>query len=155
MTNKLLLSTLIASSFLMVSQANAADGTGTAKFNLVAPITVTSIADMELGDVSILADGICSVDTAGATTGANCVAGGTTPAAGSFTIAAANGTVNLSVSAPDTSVTGVTFTPKLDAATTTVALNTANVKVAGDVAVVAATAATGAQTLNYTLSVVY
>ncbi|ABE56149.1 hypothetical protein Sden_2870 [Shewanella denitrificans OS217] len=155
MTNKLLLSTLIASSLLIASQANAADGTGTANFNLVAPITVTEATQMQLGDISILADGSCAIDTSGTLTGSNCVAGGAAEAAGSFTIAAANGTVNLSVSGADTSVSGVTFTPSLDSATTTVVANAATVNVAGSVAIVSASAATGAQALSYTLSVVY
>jgi hypothetical protein len=155
MTNKLLLSTIIASSLLLASQANAADGNGTANFNLVAPITVTEATPMEFGDISILADGSCVLDTSNAVSGANCVAGGNTAASGAFTIAAANGIVNLSLSAPDTSVAGVTFTPALAATTATVAANTATVNVGGTVDIVAATAAVGVQALTYTLSVVY
>ncbi len=155
MTHKLLLSTLIASTLLLSTQAGAEDATGTANFQLVYPITVAETEEMEFGDVSIAADGQCALDYSDAVTGAACVAGGATANTGLFTVTAADGTVNLSLSAADTSVPGVTFTPTLASATGTVASNTLAVDVGGTLDIVAATATPGTHGLSYTLSVTY
>jgi hypothetical protein len=155
MTNKLLLSTLIASSFFIATQANAADGTGTANFKLVTPIKVLETTPMEFGDISILTTGSCELDTADNVVGVDvCQATGATPASGTFAITAADSTVNTTVSVADTSVTGVTFTPNV-AATAIVSSGTAEVKVGGKIDIVAGSAAEGTHALTYTLSVVY
>jgi hypothetical protein len=158
MTNKLLLSTLIASSFFIAAQANAVDGTGTANFNLVAPITVSEKVQMELGDITILEDGFCTIDTAGTLTGGNCVLGGNAPFAGKFEVEAANSDVTLTLSDPIVD-TGFTFTPLLQNGTktdtVTVTGNLATVFVGGRVDVTKATATAAAKSLSYTLSVVY
>ncbi|GIU47739.1 DUF4402 domain-containing protein [Shewanella sp. KT0246] len=155
MTKKILLSTVIASTLLLSTQAGAEDATGTANFNLVYPITVAETEQMEFGDVSIAADGQCALDYSDTTSGAACVAGGNTANTGLFTVTAADGTVNLSLSAADTSVSGVTFTPTLASATGTVASNTLAVDVGGTLDIVAASAAPGTHALTYTLSVTY
>ncbi|MDR8524019.1 hypothetical protein [Shewanella fidelis] len=155
MTNKILLSTLVASSLLLSTGAIAADATGTANFNLVYPLTVTETTAMEFGDVSIAANASCAVDFAGATTGSACVAGGATSAAGAFTVSGANGLVNVSVSGADTSIPGVEFTPSVANASETIAGNTASINVAGNLAITAANATAGTHALSYTLSVTY
>ncbi|WP_028768801.1 hypothetical protein [Shewanella fidelis] len=155
MTNKILLSTLVASSLLLSTSAIAEDATGTANFNLVYPLTVTETTAMEFGDVSIAADANCAVDFAGATTGSACVAGGATSAAGAFTVSGANGLVNVSVSGADTSIPGVEFTPSVANASETIAGNTASINVAGNLAITAANATAGTHALSYTLSVTY
>ncbi|MBE7216151.1 hypothetical protein MK852_13340 [Shewanella benthica] len=155
MKNKLLLSTLITSTLLLSSQAGATQTTGTANFNLVYPITVTEATAMEFGDIDVSIDGTCALDYANATTGASCIAGGATAASGDFTITAANGIVNITLSGADTSVAGVTFTPTIASSTVTVAANTASLKVGGTVAVVAASASAGAHALSYTVDVIY
>jgi hypothetical protein len=157
MTNKLLLSTLIASSFFIASQANAVDQSGTAKFELVAPIDILEDVQMEFGNVSTLkANDTCTVAFDDTVSGAACVVGGAAAATGSFTVTA-KGDINLSVSTADTSIPGVSFTPNVEFATlNTGVTNTATVKVGGEVEITdIATAPTGAQTLSYTLSVVY
>ncbi|WP_144213354.1 hypothetical protein [Shewanella donghaensis] len=154
MTNKLLLSTLLASTFLLSTQAGAEDATGTANFELVYPISVSETTAMQFGDVSIAADGNCTVDYADTVSGTACVAGGATAASGLFTIAAADGPVTLSVSLPDSSVAGVIFTPTVQT-NGTIASNTLAVPVSGSLDITAATAATGTQSINYTLSVTY
>lgn len=155
MKHKLLLSTLIASTLLLSSQADATQTTGTANFNLVYPITVTEATAMEFGDIDISVDGTCALDYANTTTGASCIAGGATAASGDFIITAANGIVNITLSGPDTSVAGVTFTPTVASPTVTVAANTASLKVGGTLAVVAASASAGAHALSYTVDVIY
>lgn len=155
MTNKILLSTLVASSLLLSTSAVAADATGTANFNLVYPLTVTETTAMEFGDVSIAADANCAVDFAGATTGSACVAGGATSAAGAFTVSGANGPINVSVSGTDNSVGGVAFTPSVANASETIAGNTVSINVAGNLAITAANATAGTHALSYTLSVTY
>ncbi|MCK8047123.1 hypothetical protein MSG37_19735 [Shewanella sp. 1CM18E] len=155
MTNKILLSTLVASSLLLSASVTAEDATGTANFNLVYPLTVTEAAVMEFGDVSIAADGSCAVDYLGSATGSACVSGGATSAAGSFTVGGANGVVNVSVSGADSSVNGVVFTPTVANASETIAGNSATINVAGNLDITAATAAAGTHALSYTLSVTY
>jgi transketolase C-terminal domain/subunit len=156
MKNKILLSTLIASTFLISSQADAAQSTGTANFNLVYPISVTETAIMEFGDVSILADGTCTLGYADDATGAACVAGGNAALSGEFTIAADNTNVNITLSAADSaSVTGVTFTPTITAGTLAVTGNSAVIKVGGTLDIVAANAVSGAQNITYTIDVTY
>ncbi|WP_282166594.1 hypothetical protein [Shewanella japonica] len=155
MTKKILLSPVIASTLFLSTQVGAADETGTANFNLIYPITVSETTQMEFGDVSIAADGQCALDYSDTTSGAACVAGGNAARTGVFNVAAADGTVNLSVSGPDTSVSGVTFTPTLASATGTVSGNTLDVDVAGTLDIVAASATEGTHALSYTLSVVY
>lgn len=154
MTNKLLLSTLLASTLLLSSQAGAVDSTGTANFELVTPITVTETTEMEFGYVAVV-DGNCTVDYADTVTGSACIAGGNTAASGLFTVTAADGTVNLTVSDADTSITGVTFTPAVANSTGTVASNTLSVPVSGSLDIVAASAPTGVQAISYTLTVTY
>lgn len=153
MKNILKLSAVVAVS-LISAQSMAVDGTGTANFTLVTPITVTEATQMEFGDIN-LADGTCTLDYADAVSGANCAGTGAAPTSGSFNITAADGTVNLAVSGADTTIPGVTFTPTLAATSGTVAGGSLNVKVGGSVAVVAASATAGAKSLNYTLSVTY
>ncbi|MCL1137468.1 hypothetical protein [Shewanella pneumatophori] len=155
MTNKILLSTLVASSLLLSASATAEDATGTANFNLVYPLTVTEATALEFGDVSIVADGNCGVDFAGGTTGTICVSGGATQAAGVFTVTGANGSVNVSVSGANSSVDGVVFTPSVANASETISGNTASINVAGNLAITAADATAGTHALSYTLSVTY
>lgn len=155
MTNKLLLSTLIASSLLLSSQANAVDGLGTAKIKLVTPISVSESIQMEFGNIDSVNDDFCNIDTAGALTGGSCIPGGAAAAAGEFNIAATDGTVNLAVAASGAPVPGVTFEPKLDTPTQIVSGNAAVVKVGGKVTIVGADATDGAKNLGYTLSVTY
>ncbi|WP_076413792.1 DUF4402 domain-containing protein [Shewanella sp. UCD-KL12] len=155
MKNKIALSTLVASTLLLSSQAGAVQQSGTANFNLVYPITVTENTAMEFGDIDITSDGSCVLDYADGTSGTNCVAGGATAASGDFTITAADGNVTVSLSAADTSVAGVTFTPSVASPTVGITANTANLKVGGTVAVVAASATAGAHALTYTVDVIY
>lgn len=155
MKKKLLLSTLLTSTFLLSSQAGATQQTGTANFNLVYPITVTQNTPMEFGDIDVSVDGTCSLDYADTTAGPSCIAGGATAASGDFTISAADGSVTIGLSAPDTTVPGVTFTPTVASSTVTVTSNTANLKIGGSVTVAAATATAGAHSLTYTVDVTY
>ncbi|ACA86846.1 hypothetical protein [Shewanella woodyi] len=156
MKNNILLSTLIASTFFISAQADAAQATGTANFNLVYPISVTETAVMEFGDVSILADGNCTLGYADNTSGTACVAGGNAALSGEFTIAADNTTVNIALSAADSaSVPGVTFTPSVSSNTLTVTGNSAVLKVGGSLDIVAASATAGAKNLTYTVDVTY
>jgi hypothetical protein len=155
MTNKLLLSTLIASSFFIAAQANATDATGTANFNLVTPITVTPNVAMEFGNIDSVNDGTCEVNTSDVLTGTSCLLSGNSPKAGTFDISASDGNINLAVVASGTPVPGVTLLPKLDALTQTVSSGSAVVKVGGLLTVVGADATDGAKSLEYTLSVTY
>jgi hypothetical protein len=148
MTNKLLLSTLIASSLFITSQANATDATGTANFTLVTPITVTPNVAMEFGNIDSVNDGTCEVNTSDALTGSSCLLSGNSPKAN-------DGLINLAVVASGTPVPGVTLLPKLDAPTQTVSSGSAVVKVGGLLTIVGADATDGAKSLEYTLSVTY
>jgi hypothetical protein len=155
MTNKLLLSTLIASSFFIAAQANAVDGTGTAKITLVTPLTVAEKDQMEFGNIDSTKDDTCSIDTAGALTGNSCIAGGNAPVAGSFDITGENRNISLSAAASGPAVAGVVFAPALDSASATITGNALNVKVGGTMTITAASAVDGAYNLGYTLTVTY
>ncbi|WOT06665.1 hypothetical protein [Shewanella youngdeokensis] len=157
MKNKILVSSLLASSLLLTAQAHAVDATGTAYFNLVAPITVAKNADLNLGDIDIATDGNCQIDAAGNETGTNCLATGTTRAVGTFDITGLDaGAPTISVSGADTSVAGVTFTPLLPATALTIdGSGNATVSIGGNVAVVAASTVAGAKQIDYTVSVTY
>ncbi|BAJ02319.1 VCBS domain-containing protein [Shewanella violacea] len=155
MNKKILLSTLIASTFLLSSQANAEQATGVANFNLVYPITVSETTPMQFGDVSISQDGTCDLDYANTTTGTNCVAGGAAAASGTFTIQATDGLVNISLSGADTTIPGVTFTPTIASPTVSVAANTATLTVGGTLAILSASATAASHNLNYTVDVIY
>ena len=153
MNKKILLSSLIASSLLLSTQASAADTTGTANFNLVYPITVSETNPLELGDIDISSDGSCEFTFNATPSGSNCLATGATQAAGSFAITGKDGGVTVTLSGADTSVAGVTFTPT--ASTVTITSNSAIMKVGGKVDVVASAASEGAHALSYTVNVVY
>ncbi|MEZ9198703.1 DUF4402 domain-containing protein [Shewanella sp. 10N.286.54.B9] len=154
MNKKILLSSLIASSLLLSTQANAADATGTATFNLLQPITVTKTADLELGDIDITVDGTCSFSAAGVAGGDICVAGGATQAVGSFDITGSDGDVNVTIAATN-DVAGVTLTPELSSNIVTLSGNAGTVDVGGSLAIVAASAVAGSESISYTVSVNY
>lgn len=153
MNKKILLSSLIASSLLLSTQASAADTTGTANFNLVYPITVSESVSLELGDIDISSDGSCEFTFDATQSGSNCLATGATQAAGSFDITGKDGGVTVTLSGADTSVAGVTFTPT--ASTVNISGNVATMTVGGKVDVVASSASEGAHALSYTVNVVY
>ncbi|GGI84785.1 hypothetical protein GCM10007978_23140 [Shewanella hanedai] len=156
MKNNILLSTLVASTFLIASQADAAQATGTANFKLVYPIAITETAIMEFGDVSIIADGNCTLGYADDVSGTACVAGGSAALSGEFTITADNTNVNIALSAADSSsVPGVTFTPSVANTSLTVTGNSAVIKVGASLDIVAASAVAGAKNLTYTVDVTY
>ncbi len=153
MTKKILLSSLIASTLLLSSHANAADTTGTANFNLVHPITVSETTPLELGDIDISSTGSCEFTSAGVQQGSNCLATGATQVVGSFAITGKDGGVTVTLSGADVSVAGVTFTPT--ASTVDIAGNVATMTVGGKVDVVAGTAEEASHALSYTVNVVY
>lgn len=155
MTNKLLLSTLIASSFFIASQANATDVTGHAKFTFITPISITEDVQMEFGNIDSVANDFCEINTSGVLNGASCIPGGASPLAGSFTVTGTDSTVNLAVVASGATVPGVVFAPALDAATQIISAGSATVKVGGRLTVTGAAATDGLKNLEYTLSVTY
>ncbi len=157
MKNIVAISGLAAAAFLLSYNAMAESGTGTASFNLVHPITITEVQGLDLGDIDITSNGDCGIDPEGNRSGVNCIFGGGSSAQGLFDITGPVGTANLELSADDTSIPGVIFTPMLGSET--VQLNPrgdkATVAVGGMVDVVGGLPEAGAYTLTYTLDVTY
>ena len=155
MNKKTLLSTLMASSFLLSAGVSATDQTGTANFNLIVPIVVTEATAMDFGDIAI-ADGQCVLTESNSVSGSSCVPGGNAAQSGVFNITGADATVNVALSAADSSsVPGVTFTPQITANTVDITSGTASINVGGTIDVVAANTTAGVKAISYTVSVTY
>ncbi|MGF1762052.1 hypothetical protein [Aliivibrio kagoshimensis] len=153
MINKTLIKTVIASSLLLSSTAMAVVTSGSATFNLVAPLATIAGATMDFGDIDISTTGSCGMDSAGVETGTLCLGTGNATTLGAFTVTGNNGLVNLSVGNVAGEPTDVTFAPAV-AATDTIALGTLAVNVYGNITV-GASATGGSSTVTYDLTVTY
>ncbi|MBL4831056.1 MAG: hypothetical protein JKY55_14365 [Aliivibrio sp.] len=154
MKNKIFIKALVVSSFLLSGSAMADVTSGTANFNLVAPIATTAGAAMDFGDIDTSTTGNCGIDSAGVETGTLCLATGNASSRGAFVVTGNDGLVNLSVGNVTGAITGITFTPAV-VATDTIGSGSLNVNVYGDVVLGAGVVATGAQSLTYDLTVTY
>lgn len=158
MNNKIMLSTIIASSFLLSSQVMAISFTTTGVFNKVAPISITEITSLEFGDIDLSTEGRCLVSPDGEKSGSNCLPGGNPPSVGVFQILG-DTDAEVTMIYPDT----ITSTPGIeldiiDGAGTTLNIvdGVLEVRLGGRLNVVdASIAESGAQQISYTVGVVY
>lgn len=135
------------------SAALAADLTGTANVNLLAPLNLAETTQVDFGTIGN-EDGTCTMATGGALTGSagQTCSGSQTP--GVFTVTGTAGQV-IDVSATaGAAVDGVTFNPVIDgAATATLVGGTATVTMIGNLVLSSATP--GAKAISYTFTANY
>lgn len=145
---------LTAVSALIVSSgALAADLTGTANVNLLAPLNLAETTQVDFGTIGS-EDGTCTMASGGALTGSAGQSCSGTQTPGVFTVTGTDGQV-IDVSATaGAAVDGVTFNPTIDGpATATLTGGSATINMIGNLVLSSATA--GTKAISYTFTANY